>query len=185
MGNSRVDLDVVDGAVVEDGNGEGHAEEAEGVAGGEGLARDLDGLVEGVEGKGAGDAALLDGGIKLEVVDLAAVEHGDGEGQLEEANGVEGVVSGVVGHDIASHDVGSVKARFHRDGTGGGGDDLDGLDMQERRRDELLVVGAGGEGQQQPQGVYQVSYFHYGCGIKKYLSNARESFLFCWFIFFM
>ncbi len=128
-----------------DGIGGGEGVEAEGVADDEGLAVDADGFVESVVGEGAGDAAMFDGGVELEVVDLAGMEHGDGEGQLEETYGVEFGALGIVGYHIAGNNVGCVETGFQRDGVGSGGDNLDGVDMQERGRDEVLVIGASGE----------------------------------------
>ena len=52
-----------------------------------------DGLEEGVGNAGAGLTVLLDDGDDLDVLDVAVMKHGSGDGQLENAQGGFGLVA--------------------------------------------------------------------------------------------
>ena len=73
------------------------------------------------------------------------MEHGDGEGQVEETQRVEGPGVGVVGHGVDGGDLGGVEAGVEGDGVRGGGHYLDGVDMEECRRHEVVILTARGD----------------------------------------
>lgn len=126
-------------AVGEESVGVGDTTESEGVL------MNAEGGIEGVEGQGTGNTTLLDGGEEFEIVDFTVVEDGDGERQLEETKGVKVACARVVGGNITSGNFGGVETVIKVDGVGFGRHQFDGLDMQEGRRNKVVVAGTRGE----------------------------------------
>ena len=170
--------DVVGGAQRVEPQGVAAADE-EGVAvlyaaHGEGMLLDGDGLVEGVVGEEAAVAALRYGGVEFYVVDGAVVADGYREGQAEKADGVQRATAGIVDGHIAGHDVGSVEPFVEGDGVALGGHQIDGVDMQERRGDEVVVGARGAKHNQQNRQKPQVFHYIYIC----FISEKRGSCIF-------
>lgn len=134
----------------------------------------LDGFIEFVVGLGAGNAAYLDGREEFEIVDFTGVEEGNGEGEFEEAYGVEVIGARVVGCDIAGSDVGGVEPLVESDGIAGRRHHLDGFNMKKGGCYKVIVAAAGSENEDCQNGHDVKGSFH----IHEYICKKRDSFSF-------